>query len=527
MGGATKGENAPLLASQQEGKLSRQGFAVLACASLSCFVGGTMYSYGVWSLGLKQDTGLSQLQTNVLAGVIFSGGSFLTNQIIYHCSVSLKWAGLCPGVMGAVAYLLLGLLPVHVLTFWPLLALIALVGYAVMGLFICAIQAINWVNKTDGFNTNVGTAIAQSSYGLGCMAWVCVLQYCTDGQWQAYCITVAAPFLAVGVLCFFVYPRSRDAVPGGGDAGELDASTDSKLDDGTNPGMSPLAVFTACGALLVLYLFWYGSAIALQTTAGTLMQSMGQTERAVEMTILFGVGQTCGRLSSLWFAVLAKSRGGSGTAYRRCLLWQPAVGVTLLIAIHLALVLHDTVDSLVVIIALTGVPYGLSWTSLFHSIDALFDSDDTMVTLGMVFGPGLGPVIFDTAVGLLYDAQLPAGGTVCTGAHCFKPAFQMLLGFDCATLGLVLLIYWLISGRELPLQMPPRGSLCSGGARSKAAASGSRDASPMWGTGSLQSAEVGRDFRSASFGMERSSSSLQLKRNNSSFILLPAAPEGE
>ena len=29
---------------------------------------------------------------------------------LYHCSISLKWAGLCPGVMGAVAYLLLGLL---------------------------------------------------------------------------------------------------------------------------------------------------------------------------------------------------------------------------------------------------------------------------------------------------------------------------------------------------------------------------------------------------------------------------------
>ena len=109
-----------------------------------------MYTYGVWGQAMKLATGLNQAQTNILAGVIFSGGSFLTNFILFCCSKSLKWSGLAPGLVGALAYALLGLLPDERLNFWVMLVLIGMVGYAVMGLFICAIQAIGFVNKLDG-----------------------------------------------------------------------------------------------------------------------------------------------------------------------------------------------------------------------------------------------------------------------------------------------------------------------------------------------------------------------------------------
>ena len=76
---------------------------------------------------------LLSAQTNFLAGVIFSGGSFLTNVILYWCSISLKWAALAPAFCGTVAYALLGLLPVDRFNFWVLLVLIGMVGYAGTG----------------------------------------------------------------------------------------------------------------------------------------------------------------------------------------------------------------------------------------------------------------------------------------------------------------------------------------------------------------------------------------------------------
>ena len=48
-------------------------------------------------------------------------------------------------------------------SFVLLLVLIAGVGYSVMGLFIAAVQAISHVAFVEGFNVNIGTAVAQSS----------------------------------------------------------------------------------------------------------------------------------------------------------------------------------------------------------------------------------------------------------------------------------------------------------------------------------------------------------------------------
>jgi hypothetical protein len=69
-------------------------------------------------LGLKQDTrhGLSQLQMNVLAGVMFSGCSFLTD--ITAAPSRSSGRAFAPALWGAVAYLLLGLLPVHLQESW-------------------------------------------------------------------------------------------------------------------------------------------------------------------------------------------------------------------------------------------------------------------------------------------------------------------------------------------------------------------------------------------------------------------------
>jgi hypothetical protein len=334
-----------------------------------------MYSYGVWGLSLQQDTGLTSLQTNILAGLIFSGGSFLTNTIIRHCGISLKWAGLTPSVIGAIAYLILGLAPIEGLNFGALLVLIGMVGYSVMGLFICAIQAVNYLNKLTGFNTNVGTAIAQTSYGLGCMFWVVILHDVCDDMWRKYCIAVAFPLVGVGLLCFMVYPHSRDVTE----------TTTETTDEGAAvvEEEAPLVAANASNfrstcvlvVLLLLYTCWYGTAICLQTNAAAVMQSVGKTSAAVQMTVLFGVFQTIGRVSSLVFAIWAKSgssaRGGGGDKdqqYRQRILWQPIVGVTLLLLMHLVLVLYDSPPYAMrqAIIAASGIPYGLSWTSLFH-----------------------------------------------------------------------------------------------------------------------------------------------------------------
>ena len=441
-----------------------------------------MYVYGVWGLQLKESVNLSQLQTNVLAGVIFSGGSFLTTLILKHASRTLRGAALLPATIGALAYALLAALPGQRLSFGVLLILIAMIGYSVMGLFIAAIQAISHMSFVTGFNVNVGTAIAQTSYGLGCVVWVSVFDAAPD--WRRFCFIVALPTLCAGLLALLAFPaapelhRVRSERQQQEEVEQEQQQQQEKQQeqmqvedqqqkdaekgrDGFVPGGSTGRARIVLVLMLLMYLIWYGSSIVLLTNSGTLMQSMGQKAKATELTALFGLGQTCGRLTSLGFAVRARRAHGEGTRYRLWLLWQPVVGTALLIAVHAIAVIHDSVTSLTVVLALSGVPYGLSWTSLFHTMDALFDSSDIVTALGMAFGPGLGPLVFNTVVGQIYDtqdalyaAQVPesAAGS-CQGTMCYGPSFRLLLVADIVALAMALAIRWLAaSARALPLQ---------------------------------------------------------------------------
>eukprot|EP00936_MAST-01D_sp_MAST-1D-sp1_P002397 g2397.t1 len=442
-----------------------------------------MYVYGVWGLQLKEAVNLSQLQTNILAGVIFSGGSFLTTLILKHASRTLRGAALLPAATGALAYALLAGLPEQRLSFGVLLLLIAMIGYSVMGLFIAAIQAISHMSFVTGFNVNVGTAIAQTSYGLGCVVWVFVFDAGAASDWRRFCFIVALPTLCAGLLALLAFPgapelhrvRAERQQQEEAEAEEqqqqkqkqqLQVGEQQQKDaehgkDAFTPGGSTGRARTVLVLMLLLYLIWYGSSIVLLTNSGTLMQSMGQKAKATELTALFGLGQTCGRLTSLGFAVRARRAHGEGTRYRLWLLWQPVVGTALLIAVHAIAVIHDSVTSLTVVLALSGVPYGLSWTSLFHTMDALFDSTDIVTALGMAFGPGLGPLVFNTVVGqiydtqnTLYDVQNPdsAAGS-CQGTMCYGPSFRLLFVADIVALAMALAIRGLAaSARALPLQ---------------------------------------------------------------------------
>jgi hypothetical protein len=489
-----------------------------------------MYSYGVWGLSLQQAVGLTSLQTNILAGLIFSGGSFLTDTIIRHCAISLKWAGLTPGIVGAVAYSILGLIPIEELNFGVLLVLIGMVGYSVMGLFICAIQAVNYLNKLTGFNTNVGTAIAQTSYGLGCMFWVTILHEVCDDSWRNYCVAVAFPLVGVGLLCFFIYPHSRD-VPGN-TPDEIPIETE--VPQAPSPAPLKTSDWRSSAVLvviLVLYTSWYGTSICLQTNSAAIMQSVGKEAAAVQMTVLFGVFQTIGRVSSLAFAIWAKSGSGDENSgekdskYRQRILWQPVVGVSLLLVMHLVLVLEDSPPYAMrqAITSLAGIPYGLSWTSLFHVIDALFDSHDSIVTLGMVFGPGLGPIVFDAVIGVLYDQQVavvgPDSGT-CDGSHCFMPAFKVLLACDCVALLLVIILYRLVAAGDGLLPLPVPRFLMKSSDREEEQEGQKQDSEVQAQELKPNPVSSATDMYGSGDSMRRAfPSSLELKRNNSSFII--------
>jgi hypothetical protein len=432
--------------------LSANALCVLACASLSCFAGGTMYVFGVWGLQLKADAGLSQLQTNVLGGVIFSGGSFLTNAILSHAAWSLRGAALLPACVGCVCYLLLARLPITSLSFGVLVALIAGVGYSVMGLFIAAVQAISFIAVRDHFNVNVGTAIAQSSYGVGCVAWVLVFSEASGSDWRTFCWNVSFPTLAVGLVCAVMYPSGAELAKR---REEAHKTQQEQLGGAASAGPQAekgraIAVLVL---MLLLYMLWYGSAIVLLTNSGSLMQSFGKKAKAVSLTAYFGAGQTVGRLTSLFFAVRARSLFGSGTrAFREALLWQPVVGTVLLCVVHAVAVAFDSDAAMTYVLAFCGLPYGLSWTSLFHTMDVLFDSPQLVTTLGMVFGPGLGPLLINVLVGTLYDGNLPADGSgVCLGGQCYRSSFNMLLAFDFVALAMAVAIRQLALGSTLPL----------------------------------------------------------------------------
>ena len=251
--------------------------------------------------------------------------------------------------------------------------------------------------------------------------------------------------------------------------------------------------------MLLLYMLWYGSAIVLLTNSGSLMESFGQRASAVTLTAYFGAGQTVGRLTSLFFAVRARSLFGSGTlAFRKALLWQPVVGTVLLCVIHAIAVAYDSVGSMTVVLGFCGLPYGLSWTSLFHTMDVLFDSNNTVVTLGMVFGPGLGPLLINILVGALYDSNLPVDGATCLGAQCYRSSFHMLLMLDVVALAMAVGIRHLSLRGELPLTFA-----------SKAA----HQPPPV--TSEYEKEEGG--------GMRRSLSALRL-RKEPSFVILDSMP---
>jgi len=510
-------ESTPLLQSQRKTLfvgLSMHGLAILVCACLSCFAGGTMYAYGVWGSYLKADANLTQIQTNVLAGLLFSGGSFLTKPILDHVQVSIRWAAIVPGLAGAMAYLLLGLLPIEYLTMNVLVVLMCVVGYSVMGLFIAGVQAIQYVCKKDGFNFNVGTAIAQTSYGIGCMVWIGLLKL-TGSEWRWFCLLIVLPTALIGIFAGIVYPTtyqvesvyhtkstppnnnndiSRYGGTGGGNDDDEEDGEEEKQNGGSiaNPSkvvstqqygrrkkkkggkVSSSTAAVKCVLLpliLLLYLIWYGSAIALESNSGTIMESIGAGEDAFLLVMGFGVGQTLGRLSSLFFALWARAGNEDLDSSGRRLLVQPIVGTFLLFTIHMyASFGPSTPWVATMVITLSGIPYGMSWTSLFHTIDAVFSSSTLSTTLGMAFGPGLGPLLMNGVVGFLYEAQImeqnhnhhhhhdenaaaTTSSTTCLGSHCYATSYYAFLCCDFVAFLLAVTLYWLSKRVVLPVKL--------------------------------------------------------------------------
>jgi hypothetical protein len=150
-------------------------------------------------------------------------------------------------------------------------------------------QSVAPSRHTAGFNVNVGTAIAQSSYGIGCMVWVLLLHYAADDQWKYFCLVVAVPMFLAAVLVFTIYPHNRNVALEAGPAEAVSAAQklnahgvpvdacDGKTSLATAVTRRPLRHSQAvCALLLIIYLIWYGSSISLQTDSAAIMTSMGQ-----------------------------------------------------------------------------------------------------------------------------------------------------------------------------------------------------------------------------------------------------------
>mmetsp|Transcript_21520 Transcript_21520/g.40321 ORF Transcript_21520/g.40321 Transcript_21520/m.40321 type:complete len:199 (-) Transcript_21520:82-678(-) len=185
------------------------------------------------------------------------------------------------------------------------------------------------------------------------------------------------------------------------------------------------------------------------------MESLGAADDAFLLVLGFGVGQTLGRLSSLFFALWA--RASPGDLSKKRILMQPVVGTILLLCTHAFASLSTGPRSAFAVIAVSGIPYGLSWTSLFHTLHTVFASAPPSVTLGMAFGPGVGPLAMNALVGWLYEGQIEQGANQhdkgCVGPHCYLTSFYALVAFDVVAVILALTTYAMCANTVLPIRL--------------------------------------------------------------------------
>jgi hypothetical protein len=128
------------------------------------------------------------------------------------------------------------------------------------------------------------------------------------------------------------------------------------------------------------------------------------------------------------------------------------VGSVFLLCVHTMGLLFHGASITTVVIALSGFGYGMSWTSLFHTIDVLFASDPLAITLGMAAGPGIGPLLLNYVVGVLYDREVgkhAVDGT-CIGVHCYTTSYQALVIADTVVLVLALTLFLICTRTALP-----------------------------------------------------------------------------
>jgi len=330
------------------------------------------------------------------------------------------------------------------------------------------------------------------------MVWITLLQS-VGNSWRAFCLIVVLPTALVGACAGLVYPSSLqvdvayDVLSENEDVtiepsetpdnGELGAGKRAPSQISKYPENSVASKHLLLPLVLCLYCLWYGSAISLESNSGNIMQSLRAGDDAFKLVLGFGVGQTCGRLSSLFFALWAR-QGDDQTATHRLLL-QPIVGTVLLVFIHLYAAFGPATPlSATLVIALSGVPYGLSWTSLFHTLDAVFASDSISITLGMAFGPGLGPLLMNALVGMLYEAQIPApqpdhiaghhattDNSSCYGEHCYSTSYYVLVILDLAALIMAVSLYWICLWVDLPVHLSDRHGYGAGESKRCAASS--------------------------------------------------------
>jgi hypothetical protein len=475
-------------------------------ASLTTFIGGSLYTYGVWAPHFKDDCGLSQTQTNAFGGILVAGGSVSALATLRLSQWSQRLTCAASAALGALAYALLGWLSVDTLndtSVWVLYLLATLISVATIGCFFSASAAMGSVHC---LGANSGNALIQSVYGAGGAIWAMVLHRMGEkDHWQNFCRVLAVTHGGLALVGLLFFPAAAAAATnnktgnntaatktasetaaaaaataatandfvsmtsdgddddvdskehgGGGDGGSGGISQGFQQEDALNvtheesdggmiadDGAAAAAAaampkkearfFTV--ALNLLHLLWFGCSLVLLQNSGTIMDSLSDNEGgssqydAVVITVWFSVFHAVGKLASLGFVSRTTLCGMRAAHYKIAVVaLQPLVALAPLSVVHAVLfgVSSPSKTSVLWVIALTGLSYGVCWNSVFHVPNVMVRarSRSCHVALLMFVAPGFGPVIFNVIAGELYG--LHAVDDTCVGHDCYADTYAVM-----------------------------------------------------------------------------------------------------
>lgn len=184
---------------------------IMATSIFSCLLGGSFYTYGIYSLGIKADAQLNQLETNVLGGLLLMTGNFLSLICMRTFDAYPRTTSLLPCLFGSLAFALLAWIDFNHASFPALCVIISRIGLSIFGGFLATFKAVTTYEPSKLCHVNVLTAMNQSMYALGNILWPIVYYYVFDSNWKHFCAALCVGNFICAVLGAMFYYQTESS----------------------------------------------------------------------------------------------------------------------------------------------------------------------------------------------------------------------------------------------------------------------------------------------------------------------------